>query len=75
MERSINLNICGTIDADILYDYSPAEESEGESGYSLGYPGCPAEVVINQIIVNGENIYDILKPSIIELTEEEILNL
>lgn len=41
-----------TLDA----EYHPAEQPTGESGYSMGDPGCPANWEVSEIHYKGQDV-------------------
>ena len=47
------------IDLEIEFDYSPEEKMVRYYSDGSGYPGCAAEVCINEILYKGTDVYDL----------------
>ena len=54
-DQKIETEIGSEIAVTVYFDYQPEEKEESN------YPGCPAEVTLNSVCVNGVNGADILE--------------
>ena len=58
---------------EVFYDYTPAESAVYDLNSPQCGPGCPADVDICEVMLNGEDIRDRLADSVIESLEEQAL--
>jgi len=61
----MEVNILG-LQFEVEYDYQPEELQE------LYYPGCPLEVTLTALYIEGENVIEILNDNWIGKLEEQI---
>ncbi len=64
--------IINGIQIDVEYDYQPFEPAE--TGPEAQYPGCPASVDLQSVLVNGIDITTLLSPDMQLEIEQVILN-
>ena len=65
-ESHIDVKYKGRV-LEVYYDYQPEEKEVRYYSDGSGYPGCPEELEINQIIFNGRDITRLIDDQIDEL--------
>ena len=57
--ETITINYCG-LDLEVHYDYSPEEPMVMYYKDGSGYPGCPEDAEITEILHNKESMFELL---------------
>ena len=70
MKYSIHQEIMVTVD----YDYSP-EEKQVLYPNDKAYPGCPAEITVNEIDLDGLDILPYIEESDLDRIKAEIMEM
>lgn len=59
------------ISVTVTYEYTPAEAAVYDLNSPVCGPGHEAEVEVIEVLLNGEDVRDLLAPSVIESLEEQ----
>lgn len=71
--RSFQATLGDSIPIEVFYDYQPPEAAVYDLNSPMCGPGCPADVDICEVMLNGQDIRDSLADHFIESLEEQAL--